>query len=102
VSARFRLDAIVKALLVGFSVRGVALGIATLIVVCQAMEGFRSELRDKILAIHDPEKIAAFEAALRTEQSVMLLILGLIVLVAALNIGAGLLMLRSKKGAAAR
>ena len=95
-----RLARILKALLVGFSVLGIVLGIATFIIVFQVMEAFRSELRDKILATHDPDKIAAFEAALQTEQNMMLPILGLIVLVAALNIGAGLLMLRRKRAVA--
>jgi ABC-type lipoprotein release transport system permease subunit len=73
-----------------FSAVGTLLGVATVVIICWIMAGFRDELLQRPGAADDPTLLEA----IARESNTMLLVLASIVLVAALNIVAGFLMLR--------
>jgi ABC-type lipoprotein release transport system permease subunit len=66
------------------------LGVATVIVVYRVMSEFHDDLLQRPGAAHDPVLLEA----IAHEYNTMLLVLAAIMLVAALNIAAGLVMLR--------
>jgi ABC-type lipoprotein release transport system permease subunit len=74
----------------GFSVVGTVLGVATVIFIYRTMSGFHAELMQQAHAAGDQVLLDLIARNSR----IMMLILASIVLVAALNIAAGLIMLR--------
>ena len=54
----------------GFSLIGIALGVATLIVVMSVMNGFRSEMAGKILGFNGHISISSFEGKIKNYEDV--------------------------------
>jgi ABC-type lipoprotein release transport system permease subunit len=84
-------------LAVAFSVASSMLGVAALLLVHQAMSGFHAELQQTLVGSGNPDRMASWEEAMRSEQLAWLGILALIVLNAGLNIGGAAVMLRQRR-----
>jgi ABC-type lipoprotein release transport system permease subunit len=83
-----------RLIVAGFLGVATALAVTTLIVVHVILDSFRAELREHIVSLNDPFRLASFQAALAQEQHTSRAVLALILVVGLVTIASALLVLQ--------